>query len=304
MAKKEQKIKPGKIAGFALITGASKGIGRALAIECAKNGNNLALVALPDSGLQNVKSYISKHYSVTVRIFEIDLSTSKAPQKIYHWTQKEGIDVQILINNAGLGHLGPFIEYSYEFYEKLIHLNIESVVLLTKLFLPCIQKHKRGYILNLGSLASFYPIPFKSVYAGSKSFIYSFSRSLRSELTNTSVKVCVLCPGPIITSPVVIKRIKQGGFWGRITSMRSQKMANIAINALFKGKAVVVPGTINKLFIIIDKLIPYQIKQKILAKKFNVKEKLEIKEYEKQSKNITMENATDIEEMKDNKINV
>ena len=304
MAKKERKLISGRIEGFALITGASKGIGRALAIECAKNGNNLALVALPDSGLQNVKTYISKHYSVTVKIFEIDLSTSKAPMKIYHWAQEEGIHVQILINNAGLGHLGPFADYSYEFYEKIIHLNIESVVLLTKLFLPSIQQQKNGYILNLGSLASFYPIPFKIVYAGSKSFIYSFSRALRSELTNTSVKVCVLCPGPIITSPEVIKRIKQGGFWARVTSMRSQKMANIAINALCKGKAVIVPGTINKLFIKIDKLIPHQIKQKILTKKFNVKEKKEIKRHETQNKNVTLKHSANTEEMKNNKINV
>jgi len=304
MVKKKRKIKSGQNNGFALITGASKGIGRALAIECAKNGNDLALIALPNSGLKNVKAYICKHYSVTVKTFEIDLSTSKAPRKIYHWSQEEEIHVQILINNAGLGHLGPFADYSYEFYENIIHLNIESVVLLTKLFLPSIQQHKNGYILNLGSLASFYPIPFKIVYAGSKSFIYSFSRALRSELANTSVKVCVLCPGPIITSPEVIERIKQGGFWARVTSMRSQKMANVAINALFKGKAVIIPGTINKLIIKIDKLIPYQIKQRFLSKTFKVKKKIANEATEKPSNYISVKNAANTEKLEDNRINV
>ena len=304
MAKKERKMKSKRITGFALITGASKGIGRALAIECAKNGNNLALVSLPNSGLQNVKAYISKHYSVIVKTLEIDLSESKAPRKIYRWAREERIQVQILINNAGIGHLGPFNDYSCEFYEKIIHLNIESVVLLTKLFLPEIQQQKKGYILNLGSLASFYPIPFKIVYAGSKTFIYSFSRALRSELTNTSVKVSVLCPGPIITSPEVIERIKQGGFWARVTSMRSQKMANIAINALFKGKAVIIPGALNKIFIMVDKFIPGQIKQQILTKKFNVKKKMEIEGSEKPFKNTKLENAANTQEIKNKKINV
>jgi short-subunit dehydrogenase len=256
--------------GSALITGASKGIGRAFAIECAKRGFNLALVSLPDSGLVQIKNYINKYYSVTVKSFEIDLSSPKAPQKLYDWTKEENIKVQILINNAGLGHLGSFTDYSYEFYEKIIRLNIESVVLLTKLFIPVLKEQPKGYILNLGSLASFYPIPYKIVYAGSKSFIYSFSRALKSEMRETSVNVSVLCPGPIVTSPEVIARIKQGGFWGRISSMRAQKMARISLNALFREKAVIIPGKINKCLRIVNNIIPNSLKQRLLAKKFNV----------------------------------
>ena len=269
MAKSGKSLNP-KPYGSALITGSSKGIGRALAIECAKRGFNLALVSLPDSGLVPIKNYINKHYSVAVKSFEIDLSSPKAPQKIYDWTKEENIKVQILINNAGLGHLGSFTDYSYEFYEKIIRLNIESVVLLTKLFIPALKEQPKGYILNLGSLASFYPIPYKIVYAGSKSFIYSFSRALKSEMKETSVNVSVLCPGPIVTSPEVIARIKQGGFWGRISSMRAQKMARISLNALFREKAVIIPGKVNKCLRIVNNIIPNSLKQKLLAKKFNV----------------------------------
>jgi short-subunit dehydrogenase len=269
MVNTKQKLNT-RFSGSALITGASKGIGRALAIECAKRGFNLALVSLPDSGLIPVVKYITKHYPVKVKFLEIDLSLPKAPMKIYQWTSQESINVQLLINNAGLGHLGSFSEYSYEFYEKIIRLNIESVVLLTKLFLPELKKHDKAYILNLGSLASFYPIPFKIVYAGSKSFIYSFSRALKSEMKKSPVNVSVLCPGPIITSPEVIERIKQGGFWGRSSSMRAQKMARIALNGLFKEKAVIIPGTINKCLRLVNNLIPVALKQKVLAKKFNV----------------------------------
>jgi len=269
MAKKGKIIAP-KPTGSALITGASKGIGRAFAIECARRGFNLALVSLPDSGLIAIKRYINKHYPVEVKSYEIDLSTSKAPQKIYNWTKEEHIKIQILINNAGLGHLGSFTDYSYEFYESIIRLNIESVVLLTKLFIPELKQQPKGYILNLGSLASFYPIPYKIVYAGSKSFVYSFSRALKSEMKKTPVKVSVLCPGPIVTSPEVIARIKQGGFWGRISSMRAQKMAKISLTALFREKAVIIPGTVNKCLSFFNSITPGSFKQKLLSRKFNV----------------------------------
>jgi hypothetical protein len=283
MAKKGKTPDP-KPTGSALITGASKGIGRAFAIECAKRGFNLALVSLPDSGLVAITNYINKHYSVTVKFLEIDLAASKAPQKIYNWTKEEHIKIQILINNAGLGHLGSFTDYSYDFYEKIIRLNIESVVLLTKLFIPDLKQQPKGYILNLGSLASFYPIPYKIVYAGSKSFIYSFSRALKSEMKKTPVKVSVLCPGPIVTSPEVIARIKQGGFWGRISSMRAQKMANISLTALFREKAVIIPGTVNKCLSLLNSITPGSFKQKLLSRKFNVNggvvKENEIKTYE------------------------
>ncbi len=275
MAEKKQIKNLENATGYALITGASKGIGRGLAIEFAKRGFNLALVSLPNSGLDIVTAYLNKHFPVTVKTLEIDLSLPHTPQKIFQWTKNENINIQFLINNAGMGFLGPFSSYSYEFYEKIIRLNIESVVLLTKLFLPELRKHSKGYVLNLGSLASFYPIPYKNVYAGSKNFIYSFSRALRSEMKNTSVTVSVLCPGPILTNPDTVQRIRQGGFWGKATSMRVQKMATIAVNALFKDKAVIIPGFLNKCLSVINSLIPASLKQNILYKKFRVDEKIE-----------------------------
>ena len=150
-----------KTTAYALVTGASMGIGRALSIEAAKRGYNLALVALPDSNLGKLADYIRKHYNVTVLFLEIDLTTSQAPMRIFNWIRNKDITLQILINNAGLGHLGPFTDYTYEFYQQLIRLNIESVVLLSRLFIPELRKNKESYILNLGSIASFYPIPYK-----------------------------------------------------------------------------------------------------------------------------------------------
>ncbi|MFP4448573.1 MAG: SDR family NAD(P)-dependent oxidoreductase [Bacteroidales bacterium] len=254
----------------ALITGASTGIGRALAIECAKKDINLALVSLPDSGLENLIQYLNKNYSVDIKHFTIDLTSENAPNEIYEWTKKEKLEIFMLINNAGRGHLGSFLNYSYDFYKNLIRLNVESVVLLTHLFLPDLEKKQESYIMNLGSIASYYPMPYKTVYASSKGFIYSFSRGLKEELKSSNVHVSILCPGPILTSQEVIHRIRCGGFWGKASSMRSQKMARIALEKLLKKKTIIIPGTVNKFFILINRIIPTTIKQKIISKKFNV----------------------------------
>ena len=264
-----------KTTAYALVTGASMGIGRALSIEAAKRGYNLALVALPDSNLGKLADYIRKHYNATVLFLEIDLTTSQAPMRIFNWIRNKDITLQILINNAGLGHLGPFTDYTYEFYQQLIRLNIESVVLLSRLFIPELRKNKESYILNLGSIASFYPIPYKVAYAGSKMFVYSFSRALREELKKDHIKVSVLCPGPIITNQNVIARIRKGGFWGRLSCMRAQKMAETTLNKLFRGKAVIIPGTVNKILTWMNYFLPPSLQQKILARKFGVQQKIE-----------------------------
>ncbi len=259
---------------YALITGASTGIGRALAIECARRNMNLALIDLPESGLQQTICYLKKHFLVKIRFLELDLTTPRSAERIYNWSHEHNMAIRMLINNAGKGHLGAFTDYDHAFYEKLVRLNVESVVLLTRLFLPEMKKMDQAYIMNLGSLASFYPIPYKIVYAGSKSFIFSFSRALKAELKNTGVHISILCPGPIITNQEVIQRIRRGGYWARLSTMRSGKMARVAISEMLQGKTLIIPGTINKLFRIASMLVPTPVKQHLLAKKFNVKEKI------------------------------
>ncbi|MBS3774184.1 MAG: SDR family NAD(P)-dependent oxidoreductase [Bacteroidales bacterium] len=259
---------------YTLITGASVGIGRALAIECAKRNMNLMLLDLPDSGLDSTIHYLKKNYPVEVESFALDLTTPNAPWEIYNHCRNRNITVNMLINNAGLGHQGSFCDYDYRFYENVIRLNIESVILLTRLFLPEMRKLEYAYILNLGSLAAFYPIPFKTVYAGSKNFVYSFSRALKTELKDTPVKVSVLCPGPIMTNQEVLQRIRRGGFWAKMSTMRANKMAEIAISRLLKGKTVIIPGLVNVLLSKLNAIIPGSLKQHLLYKKFNVRDKI------------------------------
>jgi uncharacterized protein len=259
---------------FVLITGASTGIGRALAIECAKKNMNLFLVDLPDSQINQTISYLRKHYAVDMEYYAADLTANEAPLNIYHHAKKLDIKVNMLINNAGIGHLGSFCDYDHQFYSNMLRLNIESVVMLTRLFLPQMKTLENAYILNLGSIASFYPIPFKIVYSGSKSFIYSFSRALKAELKYTSVKVSVLCPGPIVTNQEVINRIRQSGLWGRISAMRANRIAEIAISGLLKGRPLIIPGFVNKFYLRLTRLLPASLKETFLFRKFNVTDKI------------------------------
>lgn len=259
---------------YTLVTGAAIGIGRALAIECARRNMNLALIDLPGSGLGKTIHHLKNNFQVDVQHLETDLTSPNSAEKIFNWSRKQNITVGMLINNAGKGYLGEFTDYDHAFYEKMVRLNIESVVVLTRLFLPEMKKLDRAYILNLGSLAAFYPIPYKIVYAGSKSFIYSFSRALKQELKHSRVTVSVLCPGPIITNQEVIMRIRQGGFWAKNSSMQPSKMAGIAMSQLLRGKPLIIPGLLNKCFRIASMLVPTKIKQAFLSRKFYVNKKM------------------------------
>ncbi|MCF8301915.1 MAG: SDR family NAD(P)-dependent oxidoreductase [Bacteroidales bacterium] len=254
---------------YTLITGASEGIGKAMAYECGKRGMNLVLTSLPGPGLKNVADIIIKQFGVKVITLEKDLTAPEAPKEIYTWVKNQNLKVNMLINNAGKGCLGPFDHFSYEFYYKMMQLNMVSLVLLSRLFIPEMKSYPQSYILNLGSVASFYPIPYKVIYAASKGFVYSFSRALREELKHTSVHVSVLCAGSVITSPEVLKRIRKSGFFGKASSIRPAKLAQYTITKLLAKKPVIIPGRFNMLFIFLNKLLPSSYKQSFLARKFN-----------------------------------
>lgn len=260
------KNKVSQEACYALLTGASHGIGNCLAEELASRNYNLILTALPESNLSAIAAEIKTTYNVEVHHFEIDLSEKSGPEKLYDWCKENNFKIGILINNAGIGHEGPFESTPFSFIDNMMQLNMNAVVHLTYLFLPDLKKCKDAYILNVGSLASFRPIPFKIVYTASKSFVFFFTRALREELLNSSIKVSVLCPGPVFTNDDVKRRTKSKGAIAQRMVMTPRKVARIAIENLFKGKAVIVPGSINKFLLFFEKLVPRNNKIKILGK--------------------------------------
>jgi short-subunit dehydrogenase len=258
MMKKDEKA-------YTLITGASKGLGKEIAYECARRGNNLILVALPGEDLKGFCRYLELKYKISASCYETDLTKNNAPLELTYWVKKN-FSVNILINNAGVGGTIPFGECSADYMDKIILLNIRALTLITRQMLSELKKHSRAYILNVASLAAFSPIPFKTVYPASKAFVYSFSRGLQEELKGTSVRVSVLCPGQIMTNHDAEERIKRLGLLGRFGLLPADKIARIAISSLLNDKKIIIPGILSKVNLFIIKALPSGIRIHLFAR--------------------------------------
>lgn len=241
---------------FALITGASEGFGKALALECAARNMNLVLVALPGSGLKSLCCYIERNFNVITYCLEHDLSKKEECYELFNEINRLQIQINTLINNAGIGGTHYFDERDTEFYYRQIQLNVASPTLLTHLFIQNLLQQSPAYILNVSSLASFFYLPKKQVYGGTKSYLVAFSRSLRRELKNKRISVSVICPGGMNTNPqMVFQNLNTHGL-GRWSIMNPEDVAKIAIDGMLKKKEVIIPGFWNKMFMLFDKLLP------------------------------------------------
>lgn len=241
---------------YTLITGASQGIGKALAIQCAQNGHQLILSALPNDGLENLGQTIAKQYNVTVHTYPLNLLDDQAIQEFYDWCVENDFQVNALINNAGLGYQGAFRETKLEENHQMMTLNMKSLVTMTYTFLPMLKKQPEARLLNVGSLASFLKLPYKAVYSGSKHFVLAFSNALVKELKHTSVKVSCLCPGPTATNAKVIARNEVHGAKAKLFVQSPEFVASKAYKAMMKGKRVEIPGNFNKAIVFFAKYMP------------------------------------------------
>jgi uncharacterized protein len=253
---------------FTLITGGSMGIGRAIAYECAGRKMNLLIVSLPEPELEITAEEIRKKFSVIVYTLGINLTDRDAPEKVYNWCKEKNWKVNILINNAGRAGTAVFEDSSFEYNEIRIQLNIRALVCLTYLFLKDLKSFDRSYILNVGSFSAFYSIPYKSVYCASKAFVLRFSRALNAELKNTPVSISVVCPNGVRTNPDTYKRISTHGILTQSVILSAEEVARIAINGMFKNKIVIIPGFLNKVLLVITKIIPSGIAERRIAKIF------------------------------------
>ena len=241
---------------FALITGASEGFGKALALECAGRNMNLVLVALPGSGLANLACFIERNFEVKVLFFEHDLSRKEECIRLFEEIKQRDLKINMLINNAGMGGTHFFEERDAEYYYRQIELNVVAPTLLTHCFLQILEKNSPSHILNVGSLASFFYLPKKGVYGGTKSYLVAFSKSLRRELKSRNVYVSTVCPGGMNTTPVLILQNKNMTGMGRWSVMNPEEVAKIAIDGMLEKKEVIIPGFWNRLFMFLDKLLP------------------------------------------------
>lgn len=253
---------------YALVTGASNGIGKFLALECAKRKMNLVLLALPDTGLDAVAYSLEIRYGIKVITFEGDLTEMGFLYFVNNQLTERGIKLMMLINNAGMGYEGRFEELSVDFCNNLMLLNIQALVILCRLFSDNLKQSESAYLLNVSSLASFTPMPYKSMYSASKSFVYFFSRALAEELKETPISVSILCPGSVPTNARVKQSIQSHGWLAKYSSLEPGEMASIAIRDTLRRKKVIVPGFCNKISLLLMKAIPSALQLIILARAY------------------------------------
>ena len=243
------------MAGTALITGASSGIGLELARVFAAHQYDLILIARDAAKLEKIKEELEAGTNsksgekISVTVLAKDLGTANAAAEIYAQASKLGKQVSVLVNNAGFAEYGKFAESELKKQQGMIDLNISALTDLTFLFVKDMASRRSGKILNVASTAAFQPGPLMAVYYASKAYVLSFSEALRNELHGTGVTVTALCPGPTKTaffskSPEVLKTnlLKRSG-----GGMSATAVAHAAFSGLMRGQAIVIPGFSNKL---------------------------------------------------------
>lgn len=241
----------------ALITGASSGIGKDMARVLSERGYDLILVARRKELLEDLK----KELKTDVKIITSDLIEEKNVFKLYETVKKDNID--ILINNAGFGLFGDFVDTNLDRELEMINLNIKAVHILTKLFLQDFVKRDRGYILNVASSAGFLAGPHLNTYYATKNYVLKLTMAIYQELKekNSKVVISALCPGPVRTE---FNKVAKGKF--TIKGLDSMDVAKYAINKMFKHKLIMIPGLMTKMGIFFNRLLCYKTQLKIISK--------------------------------------
>lgn len=246
----------------ALITGASSGIGKEIAVLLAKKGYDLIISARREDRLKIIKSELENLYNIKVVIMVCDLALSENVIKLHKDCLE--YDVSVFVNNAGFGKIGFFDKIPFKEEVSMIDTNIKAVYILTKLFS---QSMKSGYIMNVASIAGFLPQPKMAVYGGTKAFVLNMSQAVNYELKkqNKNLHICTLCPGPVDTE---FNDVAKGSF--KIKSMTAKKCAEIALKGMFAKKDVIIPGKSMKLMRFFSKITPLSV---VLPIAYNIQDK-------------------------------
>lgn len=244
------------ISSYALITGASKGLGKAIAITLAKRGYHLLLIARNEQELSKLEVELTNTYSIKVSYLAIDLSENDGPNKVLDWVNRNAFSVSVLVNNAGYGVWGNFKDLSLSEQLNMMQLNMQAVIAITHLILPNLVKQKHAYILNISSTAAYQAVPTFSLYAATKAFVLSFTRAIRFELKKSPVSVTCFSPGPIDTDFARRAGLNALSKMAQKFNMKPDEVASIAIKAMFNKKSEVIPGFINLISVYATRFLP------------------------------------------------
>lgn len=249
---------------YTLITGASRGIGEALARRCAQEGHHLILVARSQEKLEALAQELSQLYHIDTQVVALDLLLPQAAEQLKQICQDRQWSVRVLINNAGFGLWGTHAEVALADQMDVVQLNVVALVALCHTFIPLLRQPD-AHILNVGSISSYQSVPYFSIYAASKSFVLSFSRSLRLEVQPLGIGVTCVCPGftqshffdKAGTAPIISSARFQ---------MTTNAVADAAIRGMNKNQAVVVPGFIFKICTYASRYLPVRLTTRLLRR--------------------------------------
>lgn len=257
-------------ARWALVTGASAGIGLALAEQLAASGANLVLTARRADRLEALAGRLRGEYGVETRAIAADLADPATPQQLLSATEGSGLVIDILINNAGFGYYGEFTKGDAAWQRQMVDLNCAAVVHLTNLFLPKMVERKRGYLMIVASTASYQPLAYMATYAATKVFDRFLAEALAHEVAEYGVKVSALCPGPTDSEFNEVAGLHQ--IPGR-KSQSAEEVARLGLEGLVEGKPWVIPYTAGKMMVFMQRLAPRRLVSGAAAKMFRPKEK-------------------------------
>lgn len=249
-----------------LITGASRGIGQALAFEFARHGHDLVLVAREEHRLMQIATTLKLNYGIQADCIAMDLSRPGSALNLVEILDEKQLDIECLVNNAGMGCLADFADTNAEIVNAMIHLNMTCLTELSHHFAQRFSKLGQGKLLQVASTAGFEPGPRMAVYYATKAFVISLSQALAYELKPHGVTVSILCPGPTDTS--FLERAHMQGSWlarGAIGLMRAETVAKKAYRGLMNNKLFIIPGIMNKLVVFAAKISPSFISTRLVA---------------------------------------
>lgn len=239
----------------ALVTGASSGIGASLARQLAARGASLVLTARREDRLVQLAEELGKAHGVDVRVVPGDLSQPGAAATLYERTEGEGLPIDVLVNNAGLGSWRTFVAATWEMHQTVIQVNLSALTQLTRLFVPRMLERRRGHVMNVASIGAYTPCPNFAVYAATKAYVRNFTEALDYELRGTGVRAISICPGGTKTEFFIVsgQRIKASG---ERMMMSAERCAAIAVRKMLSGRRNVVTGWLNALGMWLLRLVP------------------------------------------------
>lgn len=242
-----------------VITGGSDGIGRALASEFARFNHRLLLVARREDKLKTAADELKDEFNAEVYIFSIDLTEPDGCHKLKNFIERQNFYVENLVNNAGMGVSGNFVDQDPASVLKMIDLNLRSCTELMTLFLPYMMARKSGGVLNVASLAGMGPVPFLSVYAATKAYMVSLTKTVGEELRGTGVKMCMLAPGPVDTAFFEVMGNDPQNWIRKIFFLPPDVVARVGYNGFLLNQRLIVPGLLSSAGQVGLKLLPHNL---------------------------------------------